>query len=163
MPLINNGRVTFANKETMKNSYFDDEKFDSTTEAEYLRQMSENDSRIIKTDKFTMSKRSTIKNQKNNFSNLSIFSNKPFEQFEQFTSPLRSLDNSSSKIFASKLMNKVTSWQVRVQIIEIKYLLGTNEEVFCQVEIGGNKFTTANKRIGSLTFNEVILTRKIKM
>ena len=71
--------------------------------------------------------------------------------------PKRLIDfENTSKVSMNKLMNKVTSWNIILQIFEIKYLLGTNEQVFCRVEIGKKKYSTSYKQIGNLIFNEVI-------
>ena len=48
---------------------------------------------------------------------------------------------------------KITSWQVRVKIIELKNLVGTNETVYCEVEIGDYKFRTREKSIDYLNFS----------
>jgi hypothetical protein len=56
---------------------------------------------------------------------------------------------------ASKLYNKITSWVVRVDLIEIKNLVGSNENVFCIIEIGDQKYKTSVKQFDKLIYNEV--------
>lgn len=55
------------------------------------------------------------------------------------------LPNFLSQLFYTDLNEKITSWQVRVRIIELKHLVGINENVYCIVEIGDKKFKTKRK------------------
>lgn len=45
------------------------------------------------------------------------------------------------------------SWQIRVRIIEIKNLTGSNQNVFCVIQIGDNIFRTKQRHIDKLQFN----------
>lgn len=64
------------------------------------------------------------------------------------------LHNLLNQIFYADLNEKITSWQVRVRIIELKHLIGINETVYCVVEIGDQKFRTKEKHIDNLLFND---------
>jgi hypothetical protein len=53
------------------------------------------------------------------------------------------------------LMN-IKNCRVLVKIIELKFLSGTNENVYCTVQVGNQqKFRTSEKSIETLIFNEV--------
>jgi len=47
----------------------------------------------------------------------------------------------------------LTGWQVTVTIHEIKNLVGVNENVYCVIEVGDNKFTTRERHIDKLQFS----------
>jgi hypothetical protein len=71
------------------------------------------------------------------------------------------LNNSSKspivpQLLTPQLNNKITSWQIRLNLIEIKHLLGNNENVYCSIQIGHQSFTSSVKPIDRLKFNEVI-------
>ena len=57
--------------------------------------------------------------------------------------------------------DKITSWQIRVKIIELRHLVGSNETVYCLVEIADQKFRTKEKRIDDLHFkdDEIFIAR----
>lgn len=60
---------------------------------------------------------------------------------------------------------EVKSWQIRVNIIELKHILGNNEQVFCTIEYGNQElFKTKAMPIDCLKFNELFSHRieKIK-
>ncbi|CAF0876645.1 unnamed protein product [Brachionus calyciflorus] len=66
----------------------------------------------------------------------------------------------SNLLTGKRSFNKLTSWQVRVNLIEIRHLLGTNKEVYCTVKIGDNQiFKSTIKQIDKLRFNEVFTAR----
>ena len=52
---------------------------------------------------------------------------------------------------------KITAWQVRVRIVELKHLVvgaPIGQLVYCLVEIDGNRFRTRPKQIDALNFEE---------
>jgi hypothetical protein len=53
--------------------------------------------------------------------------------------------------------NELNSWQIRVRIIRMKYLLGLTENTlcYCKIKIGDEEFKTKEKPIESLNYNEV--------
>jgi hypothetical protein len=61
--------------------------------------------------------------------------------------------NFLGQLFYTEQDEKITSWQVKVRIIEIKHLIGISESVYCIVEIGDQKFRTKEKSIDNLDFN----------
>lgn len=66
-------------------------------------------------------------------------------------------DNSQfllNQYFNLEIDEVITSWQITVNLLEIKNLIGVNEIVFCVVEIGDKKFTTKEKHIDKLRFDE---------
>ena len=163
IPFNQNGRITTQTSEDSENSLFNDVNFGWSSETDYLRQISESDSRVMEADNFQLKqnlRRTEHTSVPGSLYKFSIYNNiKNWGDNNFFSMQLKNLENSSSKVLASKLMNIVTSWQVRVQIIEIKYLFGTNEQVYCKVEIGGETSRkigrTTTKNIGDLNFNEV--------
>jgi len=72
-----------------------------------------------------------------------------------------------TRIFLSQLFYdthylKVTSWQVRVVLHEIKHLTGSNETVYCIVEIANQKFKSKEKLIDNFKFeneNQIFIAR----
>jgi hypothetical protein len=72
-----------------------------------------------------------------------------------------------TRIFLSQLFYdthylKVTSWQVRVVLHEIKHLTGSNETVYCIVEIANQKFKSKEKPIENFKFeneNQIFIAR----
>jgi hypothetical protein len=60
-------------------------------------------------------------------------------------------------LLTKNLNNKVTTWQVRVNLIELRHIIGNNERVYCMVEIGDQRFYSSVKSIERLKFNEVII------
>lgn len=56
--------------------------------------------------------------------------------------------------FTAKILN---SWQIRVRIIKLKYLLGIKENtsIYVKVKIGEQEFFTQIKQVNDLTFAEV--------
>jgi hypothetical protein len=57
---------------------------------------------------------------------------------------------------ANKLKsNRLNSWQVRVQLIELKHILGHNENVYCTVQIANQMFKSSVKPVENLKFNDV--------
>lgn len=60
---------------------------------------------------------------------------------------------------ANKLKsNRLNSWQVRVQLIELKHILGHNENVYCTVQIANQTFKSSVKPVENLKFNDVCLS-----
>ena len=57
-----------------------------------------------------------------------------------------------NQLFYDTSLLRITSWQVRVVIHELRHLAGSNETVYCLVEIGDQKFKTKEKHIDSLSF-----------
>ena len=51
--------------------------------------------------------------------------------------------------------NKVKSWLARLKLIEIKDLYGPSETVYCVVQLGTQKYTSIEKSIQTLKFDEV--------
>lgn len=76
---------------------------------------------------------------------------------EQIEESSRLNKKTQNKIKPGTLPNVFTNWLVKVKIIEIKYLLGSTDQVYCEIEIGGNKFYTTVKPFDSLKFNEARL------
>lgn len=60
-----------------------------------------------------------------------------------------------TQIIGKKISHKLNSWIIRVQLIEIKHLLGNEKNVYCTVRIGNQLFKTSVKPIDKLRFNEV--------
>ena len=58
---------------------------------------------------------------------------------------------------------EITSWQIRVNIIELKHILGNNEHIFCTVEYEDQLFKTKTMPIDCLKFNELFSHRIEKM
>ena len=58
--------------------------------------------------------------------------------------------NLISQLFYTESDEKITSWQVKVRIIEIKHLVGLNKAVYCIVKIGNQIFRTKEKSIENL-------------
>ena len=56
--------------------------------------------------------------------------------------------------FTAKILN---SWQIRVRILKLKYLLGIKENtsIYVKVSIGEQDFSTQIKQVNDLTFTEV--------
>lgn len=60
---------------------------------------------------------------------------------------------------------KITAWQVRVRIVELKHLVvgvPLGQLVYCVIDIGGKKFRTKEKQIDALNFDaddEVFIAR----
>ncbi len=75
--------------------------------------------------------------------------------------------NLKNYIEQARFKNKekeVTSWQIRVNIIELKHILGNNEQVFCTIEYGDQElFKTKTMPIDCLKFNELFSHRIEKM
>ena len=66
-------------------------------------------------------------------------------------------DNSQcllNQYFNLEVDEVITSWQITVNLLEIKNLIGVNETVFCVVDINDKKFTTKEKHIDKLRFDE---------
>lgn len=59
----------------------------------------------------------------------------------------------------SNCSSNLTSWQVKVQLIEIRNLFGNNKNVYCTVRIADQMFKSSIKSIDKLRFNEVYLKR----
>lgn len=57
----------------------------------------------------------------------------------------------------SNALSDITSWQVKVQLIEIKNLFGNNKNVYCTVKIGDQMFRSSTKSVDKMRFNEVYL------
>jgi hypothetical protein len=55
----------------------------------------------------------------------------------------------------NNLFTKITSWQIKVQLIEIKNIFGNNKNVYCTVRIGDQLFKSSLKSVDKLRFNEV--------
>jgi hypothetical protein len=69
-----------------------------------------------------------------------------------------------NQLFYSEYDNeKITSWQIRIRLIEIKNLIGINETVYCIIEIGDKKFKTKEKYIDNLQFydDDMVFTARI--
>lgn len=62
-------------------------------------------------------------------------------------------------LLTKNLNNKLHTWQVKVNLIELKFILGTDEDVFCVVEIGPYRFQSRTKHIDRLKFNEVFTSK----
>jgi hypothetical protein len=59
-------------------------------------------------------------------------------------------------LLTKNLNNKLTTWQVRVHLIELKHILGNNENIYCAIQIGSQTFYSSVKSVDKLKFNEVI-------
>lgn len=88
--------------------------------------------------------------KKNNLENL-IVNNREQEELKN----QKNLKNYLHSSLYANMNKKSNSWQIRVNIIELKYLHGNNENVYCLVEIGDQSFKTSVKKIDFLKFNEV--------
>lgn len=53
--------------------------------------------------------------------------------------------------------SKVTSWLVKIQLLEIKHLMGTYRNIYCTVKIGDQLFKSSVKSVDKPRFNEVKL------
>lgn len=62
--------------------------------------------------------------------------------------------NLVKQYFKLEVDELLTSWQVTLNILEIKNLIGVNEKVYCVVEIGDKKFTTKERHIDKMQFGE---------
>ena len=64
------------------------------------------------------------------------------------------------QILSSKLNNKITSWQIRVRVVELKYILGKlNDHIYFCVDIGNEQFKSSVKTLDNLYFDEVFNAR----
>ena len=52
----------------------------------------------------------------------------------------QNLTNLYNKLVNKNLNPKMTSWQIKVQLIEIKNLFGNNKSVYCLVKIDNQVF-----------------------
>jgi hypothetical protein len=70
-----------------------------------------------------------------------------------------------NQIFNSNILRKekITSWQVRMRLIEIRHLSGLlNEKLYCIIQIGDKFFRTSERNIQNLNFeneDQVIIER----
>ncbi len=67
-----------------------------------------------------------------------------------------------NQIFYDTHYLKITSWQVRVVLHEVKHLAGSNETVYCIVEIADQKFKSKEKLIDNFKFeneNQIFIAR----
>lgn len=83
----------------------------------------------------------------------------PYEELNEIN-----LHNLIDQIFNPIDLNeeKITSWQVRVRIIELKHIAGINETVYCVIEIGDQKFRSKEKSLENLNYSnddQVFITR----
>ena len=69
------------------------------------------------------------------------------------------MDKYVSQLLCKRQSNRLTSWQVRVNLIEIRHLLGTNKEVYCIINIGNQVFKSNTKPIDKLKYLEVFTAR----
>jgi len=67
------------------------------------------------------------------------------------TKAIYSLNDLANKLKS----NRLNSWQVRVQLIELKHILGHNENVYCTVQIANQTFKSSVKPVENLKFNDV--------
>jgi hypothetical protein len=61
--------------------------------------------------------------------------------------------NLLAQLFYTEQDERIASWQVKIRIVEIKHLVGINENVYCVVEIGDQRFKTKERSIDNLDFN----------
>ena len=63
--------------------------------------------------------------------------------------------------FTAKILN---SWQIRVRIVKLKYLLGIKENtsLYVKVNIGEDEFCTQIKQVNDLIFTEVFIKFELK-
>ena len=64
---------------------------------------------------------------------------------------IRRLDSLSS----TRIRHRLTSWLIRVNVIEIKYVQAQHEDLYLTVQIGNRTFWTSTKPKGEVQFNEV--------
>lgn len=69
------------------------------------------------------------------------------------------MNKNVSQLISKRYSNRLTSWQVRVNLIEIRHLLGTNKDVYCIIRIGDQVFRTNTKPIDKLKYHEVFTAR----
>jgi hypothetical protein len=80
----------------------------------------------------------------------SLIKNNPYNFDLNEVNPINFL----SELFESESNEKITSWQVRVRIIELKHLSGSNETVYCVVQIGDSRYRTKEKTFDNLLFSD---------
>ena len=83
----------------------------------------------------------------------SLMRHNPFSHYDLNDLTELNSRNLLNQYFNTNYMSDIcASWQIRVTLHEIRNLVGMNENVFCVVEIGEQKFTTKERHIEKLQF-----------
>jgi hypothetical protein len=88
-----------------------------------------------------------------NSNNTSLASNNLTDEANSLNNPISIFSN----LLDRSALTSITSWQVKINLIEIRNLFGNHKNVYCVVKIADQMFKSSARTMDKLRFNEVQL------
>ena len=86
-----------------------------------------------------------------NSNNTSLTSNNLTDEANSLNNPISIFSN----LLDRSALTSITSWQVKINLIEIRNLFGNHKKVYCVVKIADQMFKSSARTMDKLRFNEV--------